>query len=68
MKSEHHPILLASARPEWRTRYWLTEPLRLSRGTVLEVAAMLSSTAPAGDMPVRFTLDLVGAEADVAPN
>ncbi|MAG69859.1 MAG: hypothetical protein CL471_06150 [Acidobacteria bacterium] len=36
-------IRLASARPEWRTRYWLTEPMRLPRGTVLEVTAILDS-------------------------
>ncbi|MBF83107.1 MAG: hypothetical protein CL489_01380 [Acidobacteria bacterium] len=52
-------VRLASPRPQWRTRYWLEEPLTLARGTTLEVQAIFKSDQTDGNLPVRFTLDLV---------
>ena len=62
-------IRLASPRPEWRTRYWLDEPLRLTQGTTLEVQAVLRSGSGEGNTPVSFTLDLLPVQTPTAePN
>ena len=60
INGERTPVIrLASPRPEWRTRYWLEEPLRLTQGTTLEVQAILRSGSGEGNAPVSFTLDLL---------
>ena len=59
-------IRLASPRPEWRTRYWLDEPLRLTQGTTLEVQAVLRSGSGEGSTPVSFTLDLLPVQTPTA--
>tara|TARA_B100000586_G_scaffold266649_1_gene240075 strand:- start:901 stop:2124 length:1224 start_codon:yes stop_codon:yes gene_type:complete len=59
-------IRLASPRPEWRTRYWLDEPLRLARGTTLEVQAILRSGSGEGNASVSFTLDLLPTQTPTA--
>jgi hypothetical protein len=44
------PLLwLRSARPEWRRRYWLAEPLELPAGTKIEVSA--TPYAPDSELP-----------------
>ncbi len=70
INGERTPVIrLASPRPEWRTRYWLDEPLRLTQGTTLEVQAILRSGSAEGNVPVSFTLDLLPVQIPTAePN
>ena len=46
-------LIALRARPGWARRYWFTEPVDLSRGTVLEVTSQPDDTLLAPDAP-RF--------------
>jgi hypothetical protein len=57
-------LLLRAARPEWRRRYWLQDPIELPSGSKIEVTAMPDSPDP-GDRrvaqryPLQVALDFV---------
>jgi hypothetical protein len=66
------PAIQLAVRPDWTRRYWFERPLRLPRGTRIEVVAVLNGAdtllPPAGaplppqfvdGSPVRVMLDVV---------
>jgi hypothetical protein len=67
------PVMQLAVRPDWTRRYWFEQPLALSRGTRIEVVAVLNGAdtllPPSGTplppqvvdgTPIRVTFDVIG--------
>jgi hypothetical protein len=57
-------LILSGARPDWRRRYWLAEPVELPPGSKVEITfsprSIEAASGTSGQNPLQVAIEYVG--------